>query len=81
MGFPQFFSVYHHLPMDFNYFLSVLGLVLIIEGFPYFVFPEQLKRFFAQLPAVPDHHLRMYGLLAMIMGLLLLYWVRRGITY
>jgi uncharacterized protein len=63
--------------MDFNYFLSVLGLVLIIEGFPYFVFPQQLKRFFAQLPALPDFHLRVYGLAAMILGLLLLASVRR----
>jgi uncharacterized protein YjeT (DUF2065 family) len=62
--------------MDFNYFLSVLGLVLVIEGFPYFVFPEKLKRFLSQLPNVPDRHLRAFGLCAMLLGLLLLYIAR-----
>lgn len=62
--------------MDFNYFLSVLGLVLVIEGFPYFVFPEQMKRFLAQLPALPDHYLRGFGLAALTLGLLLLYLAR-----
>ena len=78
MGFPRFFSVYHHLPMDFNYFLSVLGLLLIIEGLPYFVFPEKVKNFFSRIYSVPDLQLRLYGLVAMITGLLVLYFVRRG---
>jgi uncharacterized protein YjeT (DUF2065 family) len=59
--------------MDFNYLLSVLGLVLIIEGFPYFVFPEKLKSFLSHIPSVPDRYLRGFGLCAMLFGLLLLY--------
>jgi uncharacterized protein YjeT (DUF2065 family) len=62
--------------MDFNYFLSVLGLVLVIEGFPYFAFPDQVKRFLAQVPALPDHYLRGFGLAALCLGMLLLYLAR-----
>ncbi|MFH0813821.1 MAG: DUF2065 domain-containing protein [Pseudomonadota bacterium] len=67
--------------MDLNYFFSVVGLVLVIEGFPYFAFPEKLKRFLAQIPALPDLHLRVYGLMAMIIGLVLLYIARSQITF
>lgn len=67
--------------MDFNYFLSVLGLVLVIEGFPYFVFPEKLKKFLSQIPDIPDFYLRGFGLTAIIFGLLLLYIARSGIGF
>jgi uncharacterized protein YjeT (DUF2065 family) len=66
--------------MDFNYFLSVLGLVLIIEGFPYFVFPDKLKNFLSQIPNVPDRYLRSFGICAMLLGLLLLYIARGRIS-
>ncbi len=59
--------------MDLDYFLSVAGLVLVIEGLPYFAFPETFKKWIAQIPTVPDAHLRMFGFLAMAIGILLLY--------
>jgi hypothetical protein len=62
--------------MDFNYFLSVIGLVLIIEGFPYFLFPEKLKKYLSQIIAIPDIYLRGFGLMAMLFGLILLYIAR-----
>jgi len=51
----------------------VIGLVLIIEGSPYFLFPEKLKKFFAQILNIPDSYLRLLGLLAMLGGLFLLF--------
>ena len=62
--------------MDINYFLSVIGLVLIIEGFPYFLFPEKLKKYLSQITTIPDLYLRGFGLMGMVFGLILLYIAR-----
>ena len=62
--------------MDLDYFLSVAGLVLVIEGLPYFAFPETFKRWISQIPSIPDPHLRIFGFLAMTAGLLLIYSAR-----
>ncbi|MEE9120811.1 MAG: DUF2065 domain-containing protein, partial [Syntrophobacteria bacterium] len=32
-----------------KFFLSVLGLVMILEGLPYFVFPERIKRWLVKV--------------------------------
>ena len=62
--------------MDFKYFLSVIGLVLIIEGSPYFLFPEKLKKFLAQILNISDGYLRAFGLVVMLAGLVVLYLSR-----
>jgi len=62
--------------MDFKYFLSVIGLVLIIEGSPYFLFPEKLKRYLAQIVNISDGYLRVIGLVVMLTGLIVLYLSR-----
>jgi len=67
--------------MDFNYFLSVLGLVLFIEGLPYFLFPEKFKKFLSQMALLPDLHLRAFGFIAMVFGLVLLYFVRSRLSF
>ena len=59
-----------------KYFLCVLGMVFIIEGLPYFVFPEKLKIYLLKMTTVPDSTLRFLGLSAMILGLILLYFGR-----
>lgn len=58
-------------------FLCVLGLIFIIEGLPYFVFPEKLKKYLAKITTMPDSTLRFLGITAMIIGLILLYFGRR----
>jgi uncharacterized protein YjeT (DUF2065 family) len=55
------------------YFLSVLGLALIIEGIPYFAFPERMKSFLAKLPVLPTRSLRVFGITAICIGLVLIY--------
>ena len=62
--------------MDLNYFLSVLGLILVIEGLPYFAFPETFKKWLVQISTTPDAYLRLLGFLVMVTGVLLLYWAR-----
>ncbi|MBI3814006.1 MAG: DUF2065 domain-containing protein [Nitrospinae bacterium] len=56
-----------------SYFLSILGLVLIVEGLPYFAFPEHVKELAKRLPDIPDGILRGLGLLLMLSGLLIAY--------
>jgi len=58
------------------YFFSVLGLVLIIEGFPYFCFPQKVKEIARLLPDIADSSLRAFGFTLMLLGLLLIYLVR-----
>jgi uncharacterized protein YjeT (DUF2065 family) len=57
-------------------FLCVLGMVLIIEGLPYFISPERLKIYLLKMTTMPDSTLRFFGISAMIVGLVLLYFGR-----
>jgi uncharacterized protein YjeT (DUF2065 family) len=55
------------------YFISVLGLALVIEGIPYFAFPDGMKSLLAKLPAFPARSLRIFGIAAISAGLLFIY--------
>ena len=59
-----------------RYFLSVLGMVLIVEGLPYFAFPDRMKAWLVRIAATPDGHLRRLGLALMVIGLGLVYMGR-----
>ncbi len=54
----------------------LLGLILVVEGIPYFAFPRRMKRWMLRLQDIPDAHLRVMGFLAMCAGLLLTYLFR-----
>ena len=60
-----------------DYFLCVLGMVFIIEGLPYFIFPEKLKIYLLKITTLPDSTLRGIGITAIVLGLVLLYFGRR----
>lgn len=59
-----------------EYFLCVLGMVLIVEGLPYFAFPARMKKWLARIGTTPDVHLRKLGLALMAVGLWLVYMGR-----
>jgi hypothetical protein len=59
-----------------KFFLCVLGIVFIIEGLPYFAFPETMKRFLMKLSDIPDSTLRIVGFISMLAGLFLVYMGR-----
>jgi uncharacterized protein len=59
-----------------EYFLCVLGMVFIIEGLPYFAFPQKVKSYIMKLQEMPDSVLRILGLSAIIAGLILIYFGR-----
>jgi uncharacterized protein YjeT (DUF2065 family) len=56
--------------------LTAVALLLIIEGMLPFVGPNRYKRLVAQIAQLSDNQLRMFGLGAMIAGLLLLFIIR-----
>ena len=58
--------------------LTVLGLILVLEGLPYFAFPTTFKSWIARVLELPESKLRTYGLISMLMGLFLIYLVRRS---
>jgi uncharacterized protein len=53
-----------------EFFMTVLGIVLIVEGVPWFLSPRGMKSVLRQLFTVPEHHLRLLGFFLMILGLL-----------
>jgi len=57
-------------------FLCLLGLVLIVEGLPYFAVPDKMKKWIAMMQDLPNSQLRVVGFLAMGIGLLLTYFFR-----
>ncbi len=57
--------------------VALMGLVLLIEGLPYFLTPRGMKRMMALIPRLPERALRLWGMAAMIMGLLLVYLGRQ----
>jgi hypothetical protein len=59
--------------VNFKFFLCVIGMVLVLEGLPYFAFPEKIKSLYLKLQEASDSNLRMLGFLAMVIGLLLVY--------
>ena len=60
-----------------DYFLCVIGMVFIVEGLPYLVFPEKLKSYLIKISTLPDTTLRAIGISAILLGLILLYFGRR----
>ncbi|MBU4286718.1 MAG: DUF2065 domain-containing protein [Proteobacteria bacterium] len=56
-----------------EFFLCVLGMVMIIEGLPYFAFPEKMKFWLQKILEMPDETLRKFGFTIMLMGLFLVY--------
>ena len=56
-----------------EFFLCVLGMVMIIEGLPYFAFPEKMKFWLHKILDMPDEKLRKFGLILMLTGLFTIY--------
>jgi uncharacterized protein YjeT (DUF2065 family) len=56
--------------------LTACALVLVLEGILPFVGPSRYKQLVAQMVRLSDNQLRTAGLVAMIAGLVLLFFVR-----
>jgi len=60
-----------------EFFLAVMGMVMIIEGLPWFAFPQKMKSYLEQMLKVPEGTLRGLGLFLMAAGMLLLHLGKR----
>jgi uncharacterized protein YjeT (DUF2065 family) len=60
-----------------EFFLCVLGMVMIVEGLPYFAFPKKMKTWVGKIILSPDRSLRGFGLVLMVIGLSIIYLGRR----
>jgi len=54
-----------------EFFLCGVGMVMVIEGLPYFAFPEKMKRLVAQVLGMPERSLRIFGFILMLTGVFL----------
>ncbi len=61
--------------------LCVLGMVLVLEGLPYFGFPEKMKAMMSFIQQQDDSTLRIMGGSMMVLGLLIVLLARRGLTW
>lgn len=59
-----------------RFLLCLIGLVLVLEGLPYFAFPDKMKIWMRTLQETPDSRLRAFGFAAMCAGLALTYFFR-----
>ena len=56
-----------------KFFLCVIGMVMIIEGLPYFGFPDRMKAMMRIVLEMPDDSVRKIGFGLMVAGLVLVY--------
>jgi uncharacterized protein len=56
-----------------KYFLCVIGMVMIIEGLPYFGFPDKMKAMMRIVLETHEDSLRKFGFILMVAGLFLVY--------
>ena len=52
--------------------LTALGLMFVIEGAAYALFPEHMKRMVLQLLTLQISHIRVFGLIFAIFGFLII---------
>ena len=52
--------------------LTILGVILILEGLPYFAFPTKVKEWALMMQDLSGRSLRVMGLVSMVTGLVLL---------
>ncbi|MBU2590754.1 MAG: DUF2065 domain-containing protein [Nitrospinota bacterium] len=62
-----------------SFWLSVIGVVCVIEGGIYFISPQGVKELSKRILFTPEPVLRRIGFLMMVVGLILAYLGRRGL--
>ena len=60
-----------------TFFIAALGLLLAIEGLTFAAFPGAAKRAAAAIIEAPDGTLRMLGLVVALIGVAIVWFVRR----
>ena len=52
-----------------RFFLCVIGMVMFIEGLPYFAWPDKMKPWLQRIIETPEATLRKLGFTLMVAGL------------
>ena len=64
-----------------EFFLCVIGMVLVVEGIPLFLGPDKMKRVMLEVLELDDRTLRIFGAVIMIIGLVIVFLARRGLDF
>ncbi len=56
-----------------KFFLCVIGMVMVVEGLPYFAFPVKMKRVIQKVLEMPEKALQKFGFVLMLVGISLVY--------
>ncbi|MCF8075511.1 MAG: DUF2065 domain-containing protein [Desulfotignum sp.] len=56
-----------------KFFLCVMGMVMIVEGLPYFAFPHRMKEMIQVIAGQDSLKLRRFGFFLMLAGLGVVY--------
>lgn len=59
-----------------NELLSALAMVMVIEGILPFLSPKSLRSYMTQMIDMDDRSLRIAGLVLMVMGMVMLYFIK-----
>ena len=60
-----------------KFFVTVVGLLMVLEGLPYFAFPEKMQALMRQIEEMNPDHLRLVGLVSTLIGLVICYIAQR----
>ena len=61
-----------------KFFFCVMGMVMIVEGLPYFAFPSKMKEMVQMIIGLEDKSLRKFGFVLMLIGLMIVYFAMEG---
>jgi len=56
-----------------EFFLTVIGVVMVVEGVPWFLSPQGVKKMLIQILPLPERTMRSMGLVLMLAGLATVY--------
>jgi len=60
-----------------KFFICVIGMVMVVEGLPYFAFPEKMKFVIQKVIEMPDKALQKFGFVLMLVGMCLVFLGKR----
>jgi uncharacterized protein YjeT (DUF2065 family) len=60
-----------------KFFLCVMGMVMVVEGLPYFAFPDKMKFVIQKVIGMPDKALQKFGFVLILIGICLVYLGKR----
>jgi len=56
-----------------KFFFCVMGMVMIVEGLPYFISPHKMREMVMMIVQMPEGTLRRFGFFLMLAGLAIVY--------